>query len=131
MTKNKTLLKTIAQKYSLELLLLFGSRVSGEHYKESDFDIAYLSGKDLTLEEESRFIVDLAPLFKSENIDLTNLKKSPPLLFYAVFQNCHIIYEKSPLMFYQLRAYSFKKYVETKPFYEEKFKRLEKEIVSL
>jgi len=124
----KNLAEKIAKNYSLELILLFGSRASKKNYKGSDFDIAYLSKRDLDLEEESKLIVELAPVFKSENIDLVNLKKAPPLLFYAIFKNCRIIYEKEPLIFHSLRAYAFKKYVETKPLYEEKFKRVQEAI---
>ena len=126
--KEKKLLKKVAKEYSLLLILLFGSRASKENYKGSDFDIAYLSKRDLNLKEESKLIIELAPVFKSENIDLVNLKKSPPLLFYAIFRNCQIIYEKKPLIFPSLRAYAFKKYVETKPLYEEKFRRAQEVI---
>ena len=127
----KNLIDKIAQKYSLELLLLFGSQVSGKTSKESDFDVAYLSKEDLDLEKEAELIVDLAPLFKSENIDLVNIKKAPPLLLYAITRNCRIIFEKEPLMFANLRAYAFKKYIETKPLYELKFKKLQETIKTL
>jgi len=127
----KDLINKIVQKYSLELLLLFGSQVSGKTSKESDFDVAYLSKEDLDLEKEAELIVDLAPLFKSENIDLVNIKKAPPLLLYAITRNCRIIFEKEPLMFANLRAYAFKKYIETKPLYELKFKKLQETIKTL
>lgn len=130
--KEKKIIEKIAQEYSLELLLLFGSKVSGgEHHKESDFDVAYLSKDYLTLEEEAKLIVELFPVFKSENIDLVNLKKAPPLLFYAVFKNCQLLYEKTPFVFATLCAYAFKKYVETKPLYQEKFQRLQEKINKL
>lgn len=128
--QNKKRLKEIAKKYSLELVLLFGSRASGTDYKGSDFDIAYVSQKELNLEEESCLIIDLTPIFRSENIDLVNLKKSPPLLFYAIFQNCQILYEKESLLFPTWRAYAFKRYIESKPLYEEKYKKLEAKIAS-
>lgn len=127
-TNKKELLGKIAQKYSLELVLLFGSRAQKKNHRESDFDIAYLSKKDLNLKEESKLIVELAPIFQSENIDLVNLRKAPPLLFYAIAKDCKALYERSPLSFANLRAYSFKKYIETKSLYEEKFKRLEERI---
>lgn len=126
--KEKKIIEEIAQEYSLELFLLFGSKVSGGAYKESDFDVAYLSKKDLTLEEEAKLIVELSPVFRSENIDLVNLRKAPPLLFYAVFKNCQLLYEKTPSIFAALRAYAFKKYIETKPLYQEKFQRLQEKI---
>lgn len=120
----QALTKNIAEKYSLELLLLFGSRAEGTENPKSDFDVAYLSQKDLDLEKESRLIIELAPVFKSENIDLVNIKNASPLLFFAIFQKCRILYEKDSSVFPRLRAYSFKKYVETKPLYAEKFRRL-------
>ena len=124
----KNLIDKIAQKYSLELLLLFGSQVSGKTSKESDFDVAYLSSRDLDLTNEAELIVEIAPIFKSENIDLVNIKKAKPLLLFAITNSSQIIYEKTPLAFYRLRAYAFKKYIETKPFYEEKFRRLQEKL---
>lgn len=129
MADNKKIIEKIARKYSLDLLLLFGSRTSGKTYRGSDFDVAYLSERILTLKEESELIFALTPIFKSENIDLVNLKTAPPLLFYAVFKNCRALYEKKPLIFAGLRAYAFKKYIETKSLYAEKFKRLEKALI--
>jgi predicted nucleotidyltransferase len=128
LSKEKRLLRTIAQKYQLELILLFGSRASKKNYKESDFDIAYLSKRDLNLNEEAKLIIELSPIFKSENIDLVNLKKAPPLLFYAITKESRGLFESKPFAFASLRAYAFKKYIETKLLYEEKFKRLKEKI---
>jgi len=129
--KNEKLIEKVVQKYSLALLLLFGSRASDKAYQGSDFDIAYASKRELDLMEEAQLIVDLAPLFKSENIDLVNLKKASPLLLYAITKNCQVLYERKALTFVQLRAYAFKQYVETKPLYEAKFKRLQETIKTL
>lgn len=123
-TSVKNPVKKIAQKYNLELILLFGSQVSGTVHKESDFDLAYLGEKDLNLKEEAKLIIGLSLIFKSENIDLVNLRKASPLLLYAVTSNCRVIYEKNPLVFSKIRAYAFKKYVESQPLYEEKFRRV-------
>jgi predicted nucleotidyltransferase len=127
-TKEKNLLKKIAQQYSLELILLFGSRVSEKTHKESDYDIAYLSKKNLDLMEEAKLICDFMPVFKSDKVDLANLKKVPPLLLFAATNDCQVLYEKNSLIFPTLSAYAFKKYIETKPLYEEKFKRLQKRL---
>jgi len=127
----RKLARKIAQKYGLELILLFGSQASGKTYKGSDFDVAYLSKKELSLEKEAELIVELAPIFGSENIDLVNLRKTPPLLFYAIFKDCKVLFEATPLLFDNLRAYSFKKYIETKVLYEEKFRRLQERIKTI
>lgn len=130
--KQKVILKKIAQRYNLELILLFGSQIGDKKYlnKESDFDIAYLSGRSLDLTDEAKLIVEIAPIFRSENIDLVNLRKAPPLLFYAITKNCRVIYEKKPPAFAYLRAYAFKKYIETKPLYEDNIKKIQKELAT-
>lgn len=43
--KQKHKIEKISQKYSLDLLLLFGSQVTGQIHKESDFDVAYIAKK--------------------------------------------------------------------------------------
>lgn len=127
---DKNLVEEAAQKYSLELILLFGSRASGRSHRESDFDVAYLGQNDLSLQKEAELIIDLSHVFKNENIDLVNLKKAPPLLAYAVFQNARVIYEKRPLLYASQRVYAFKKYVESKPLYQERFAKLRERIKS-
>jgi predicted nucleotidyltransferase len=131
--KNIKILQNTAEKYNLNLLLLFGSRVDEKKFltEESDFDIAYLSAKDLDLEEEAKLICDLMPIFRSENIDLVNLKKASPFLFYSIFQNCQVLYADNPLLFYYLRSYAFKKYIETKPLYQKKSERINELIKNL
>jgi len=131
--KNVKKLREIAEKYNLKLLLLFGSRAGNKKFlhKESDFDVAYLPKNDLDLMKEAKLICDLMPIFRSEKIDLANLKKASPFLFYSIFQNCQILYADNPLLFYYLRSYAFKKYVETKPLYQERTKRINKLIKNL
>lgn len=125
--------REIAEKYNLKLLLLFGSRIGDKKFlhKESDFDVAYFPKKDLNLAEESKLICDLTPIFKSEKIDLVNLKKASPFLFYSIFQNCQILYADDPLLFYYLRSYAFKKYIEARPLYQKRSERINELIKNL
>jgi predicted nucleotidyltransferase len=55
MIQEKQYIARIAQKYSLELILLFGSQATGRTHGQSDFDVAYLSKQKLDLEEEAKF----------------------------------------------------------------------------
>ena len=72
--KKKSLLNKIAQKHALELILLFGSRVVQKTHQESDFDIAYLSKRELGGKEEIELNCGLMPIFKSDKIDLVNFE---------------------------------------------------------
>lgn len=126
--KDKDILKRIAQKYDLELVLLFGSRVKGKTHKESDYDVAYLSQRELDSEEFSLF-TELLPIIQPSDerlLNLVNIRKASPLLLYDITSHNQILYEKKPGIFSQLRATSFKQYVESKPLYEAKFRRLGK-----
>ena len=127
----KIKIKNIVQRYSLELLLLFGSRVSGKIHKESDYDIAYLSRRHLDLDEEGQLILDLLPIIGERDerlINLINIRKATPLLLYAITSRCQVLYESEPTKFATLRAYAFKKYIEMKPLYEKRARRLSQAI---
>ncbi len=127
-TRRTHLIKKLVATYGLQLLLLFGSRADGKESPDSDFDVAYLGKTDLDLNREAKLITDLAPAFGSDNIDLVNLRKAPPLLFYSITSKCQVIYQADDLIFPTMRAYSFKKYVETKPLRELQYERLKARI---
>lgn len=118
--KEKNLLKKIANKYSLELILLFGSQVKDKKYlhKESDFDIAYLNKKSLNLMEEAKLICDLMVFFKSNRVDLVNLKKASPLLMQQVFENHKVLFCKDFKKYLKYKIYSLRRYIEAKPLFE-------------
>ncbi len=123
--KKEKLMREIAQKYDLRLVLLFGSQVDGKQlHNESDFDVAYLSKRKLDLMEEARMMTEMAPYFHNDNIDLVNLKNAPPLLYYAVFDKCQVLFQEDELLFLTLRIYAFRKFVEMQPIYELQRQRL-------
>lgn len=116
-TKREKLIKKIAQKYDLELLLLFGSKVSGRTHQESDFDIAYLSRKELSGKEMIDLNCDLMDVFESDRIDTVDLKKASPLLGYEISKNCQLLFGKE-LEFLEFKAVAFKKYIDAGPLFK-------------
>lgn len=130
MKKEKKLLAKIAQKYALELILLFGSRVSRKTHKESDYDIGYLSKKHLSLREEGKLILGLAsllkiPLKKTELISLRNLS---PLFLREIFTNSKVLYAKDETIFDNYKIYVFRLFEESKPIFEQAEKVLRKQV---
>ena len=128
--KKEENIKDIAEKYGLKLLLLFGSRAKDEKYirEDSDFDIAYLSEKDLDANREIELNCDLINIFGSDKVDLVNIKKAQPLLLFAITNDCKVLFEKTFFIFSSLRVCAFRRYIDTKPFYEEKFIHLHEKI---
>lgn len=113
-------IKEIAKKYDLDLLLLFGSQVKDKKYlhQESDFDVAYLSKRNLDLMEEARLICDLMPIFGSERVDLANIKRAGPLLLKQIFEAHKVLFCRDLNIYYQYKIYAIRKYIEAKPLFE-------------
>lgn len=125
--KKKKLIQDIARKYNLRLLFLFGSQVSGNTHKESDFDFGYIAARGLSLNEEGRLIGNLMPIAEVNDermINLVNFQGASPLLRYAAAQNAELLYEKNAGDFAAFQAYAFKTYIETLPLFRLKAKRM-------
>lgn len=123
--KTKSKINELAQKYSLSLLLLFGSRAKGNERADSDFDIAYLSERKLDLMEEAKMICDLIEIFKSDKVDLTNIEKAPPLLMKHIFDDNKILFCADEKIYDTYRSYSLKRYMEAKPLFNLKSEYLD------
>jgi len=126
-SKKENLIKKIVGEYELQLLFLFGSRVTGRIHKESDYDFGYISERDLSLEEEGQFIIDLMPIAGARDerlINLVNFKRAKPLLLYAATNEAQLLYEKLPGYFANLQARAFRMYVEIIPLIKMKAERM-------
>ena len=121
-------IEEVAKKYSLKLVLLFGSQATDKTRKESDFDVAYLPEKNLSFDDEIDKNLQFTYIFRHDRVDTVDMRKAPALLLYAIFRQCLILFKKDDLIFPTYRAYAFKKYIEAKPFYEERFKKLKNKI---
>src|SRR3990167_3629224 len=111
-------IEELAGKYHLSLVLLFGSRATGKIHARSDFDIAYLSKKPLDLMDEARLLCDLMPIFRSDKIDLVNLKKAPPLLMKHIFYSHQILFCADKAQYFGYQMYALRRYIEAKPLFD-------------
>ena len=100
------------------MVLLFGSRASDRAQLQSDFDVAYLSQSPLDIMNEARLSCDLMPIFKSEKIDLVNLKKAPPLLMKRIFDQHQILFCADKIQYFSYLMYALRKYLEAKPLFQ-------------
>lgn len=115
-------IKKIAKKYSLSLVLIFGSKITKKTHENSDLDIAVLSKENLDLKKYSEVLFDLAEIFPHQEIDLVFINRADPLLLKKILENYKVLYgSKTDLN--NLKIYSFKKYCDYKKYFdlEEKF----------
>lgn len=111
-------IKDLAEKYDLSLVLLFGSQVTGNTHSESDFDVAYVSNKKLTFDDEVKFNTSLTDVFRNDKVSLVNLKTASPLLAKQIVMNCKIFYEKKGHLFSDLLTYTLRTYEEASPLFD-------------
>lgn len=88
-------IETIAEKFNLDLLVLFGSEVSGLKHAESDLDIAYFCQNDLTTDQYEALSGELISFYHRGDIDLVPISiKTSPLLNYEILSTGKILFEK-------------------------------------
>lgn len=119
--KTQESIRRVAAKHGIELVLAFGSAVSGAMHAGSDVDIAVLlpEGREerLSLLELSGIIGDLQELFPDFEVDLVILNHADPLLLKKVMENAGLIYGE-PRRLSELKMYAYKRYLDHKPYLE-------------
>ncbi len=115
---NKKKIREIAEKYGLRLVLLFGSQASGKTHFASDFDIAVLGEKPIGIEKELEICYEFVKIFKTDAVDMVDIRGSSPLLLYQIFYKPHkILFCKDELEYYKFKIYSERKYAEATPLF--------------
>jgi predicted nucleotidyltransferase len=117
-------LEDIARRYKLELILIFGSYASGESHSGSDIDIAVYGQKILSEKVKIGLISEFSGIFHKEKIDLVDIKTASPLLKKEIFKNYKVLYQKSPMLLYQLELVSIYEYKESEILFQIRHERL-------
>ncbi|MFZ2975205.1 MAG: nucleotidyltransferase domain-containing protein [Candidatus Moraniibacteriota bacterium] len=88
-------IEEIAKKYNLQLLLLFGSQVSGKTHPMSDFDFGYIGEKKLNYKERSALANELSKLVKFSAVEVIDLKNGSPFLLKEIIKNNQVFFEEN------------------------------------
>ncbi len=116
----KRKLNELAEKYYLNLMILFGSQVRKQPHQlhqESDFDVAYLSKKDLSGKEIIAFDCDLIDVFNSDRVDLTDLRNANPFLRQEIAKNSQLLFGEE-IDYLNFKAFAFKDYINHKSLFD-------------
>lgn len=121
----KEKIASIAKKRGLDLVLLFGSQASGKTHFASDFDVAVLSKKPIPLEKELEIQCEFVKIFKTDNVDMVDIRKASPLLMQQIFDNHKILFCRDLIEYYRYGIYAMRSYAEAKPLFELKERSIE------
>jgi predicted nucleotidyltransferase len=95
-------LEDLADKYRLDLILMFGSRVEGNVHLGSDTDIAVYGQHIFSETEKIQIIYELCNILHTDDIDIVDLRTASPLLKKEVFGNYKILLQRDAMLLYQL-----------------------------
>lgn len=95
--RNLDRLKRIFEKRGVLLAYLFGSRARGTAREDSDYDIAVLFGREVTLIDELELSLEIARALDepSERVDVVALERADPLLKLRVLREGKPLYAVS------------------------------------
>lgn len=119
------ILKDLANKYKLSLILLFGSHVHGDVHPESDMDIAVYGKKILSEADKINLTYEFCKIFHTDKIDVVDIKTSPPLLKRGIFKDYKVLYQRNPMLVRQLELVSLYEFKESEILYQIRHERLQ------
>lgn len=110
-------LEELASRYHLSLVVIFGSQSTGKTHPGSDIDIAFVSDRPLTVEEDVRLNYELTTIFGTDRVDTVNIHHAPPLLMKRIFDEGTPLYQKTGQEFFRYRIYAMRRFIEAQPLY--------------
>lgn len=127
MTVQAKKLNTIRNKHKLSLILLHGSQVDGKTHPNSDIDIAVVRQNRANKLDQLELIKDLAELFRSDKVDLSDITNADPLLLFAVTSRSSLV-SGATNDYDKLQKTAFHKYADYQPFLVEEGKFVKQRI---
>ncbi|MBU4257407.1 nucleotidyltransferase domain-containing protein [Patescibacteria group bacterium] len=112
----KNEIKKIAKKFNLNLIIIFGSFVSGKMREDSDIDIAVSSSEKISFKDELSIIRKLTGIFKRD-ADLVIINKANPLLLQQIDKNGIMIYGRRT-DYINFKLYVFHRYNDYLPYFK-------------
>jgi predicted nucleotidyltransferase len=94
----------------LELLVLFGSAATGRARSSSDLDLAVSCEGPADLDA---LYVALAPRFRTDRLDLVDLRQVTPLLAFQIARTGLVLFERSAGLFRQFQSLASRRYADT------------------
>lgn len=114
----KIRMKKIAEKYRLEMALLFGSVAVDKIHESSDIDIGVkIIGKPLDFNEFADLQYDLQRIFPEREVDLVLLNHADPLFLKKIVESPVLLFG-SERQLAELKIYAFKRYVDHRRYFK-------------
>ncbi len=107
-------LNDIAERFALDLIILFGSRATGKSHPESDWDIAVRSRDVLSLDNRLDLIGEFERYYGSQ-IDLVDIRTAGPVLLACMGEKGKSLFEKGRSTFAEFKLFALMQYRDARP----------------
>jgi predicted nucleotidyltransferase len=109
-------LDSIARRYGIELIVQFGSTVSGTAHAGSDLDIGVLFARGMVpFADLAALTVELQTLEPGREVDVAVINRADPLFLKKITESCVLRYGSEQRLA-RLKLYAFKRYVDHRRF---------------
>lgn len=102
----------------IQMIILFGSQVTGKAQADSDYDVAVLMipekniGENMDNYTRTLFFLAEALQIPDKKLDLTNLNNAGPFLQKEIFANCELIFGDA-YKFASFKSFALREYIAT------------------
>ncbi len=107
----KKKLAPLFREKGLQMVLLFGSQVSGWVHARSDIDLGFLYDEPVDLLDLTNKVTQL---LHTDKVDVIDFRRANPLLSFSAAREGTLLYERFPGQFHVFYSLSFRRYVDTK-----------------
>jgi uncharacterized protein len=107
----------------VQLVVLFGSVARERAGPQSDTDVAVLCDRMADLDA---LFIAFAPVFRTERLDLVDLRRSGSVLSFRVARDGILLYERTPARFHEFQSLASRRYADT-----EKLRRAQQRAIAV
>lgn len=103
-------LERVAREFGIELILEFGSMVTGQVHPQSDLDLGILLRRPaLSFRDLADLRHELHVLHPHHEVDVAIINHADPLFLKKITEQCRLLYGSSRRLA-ELKIYAFKRY---------------------
>lgn len=127
---SKKLIKELAVKYDLKLVMLFGSASRDTEQKNSDIDIAILGNSNFYEKDYSKFLYDMAKIedVEKREIEVVPISDRNPILLKNIFDGGIPLYIKNQTEYQKIRNWARFSYEDNAKFFHGREKMIKERL---
>ena len=104
-------LSPLRRDANLNLIILFGSAVTGSTHAHSDIDLAFSFQSAVDIVSLTNTVTQL---LGTDNVDVVDVRRASPLLSFSIVRTGRLLYEDAPGQYNQFCSLAFRMYADTK-----------------